>query len=93
MFVGPTKKKLGFFFAFFFLLDFIYFPATSPFFFFFDNKLIYIMGKDKRSGGKAPRHDPLHVELADTPDQGMRRKATRQKFVDRNQQDQVEEVN
>ena len=51
------------------------------------------MGKDKRSGGKAPRHDPLHAELADTPDQGMRRKTTRQKFVDRNQQDQVEEVN
>ncbi|KAI7850797.1 Bystin-domain-containing protein [Circinella umbellata] len=49
------------------------------------------MGKDKRPNGKAPRHDPLHVELADTPDQGIRRKTTRQKFVDRNQQDQVEE--
>ncbi|KAI9269273.1 Bystin-domain-containing protein [Phascolomyces articulosus] len=49
------------------------------------------MGKDKRSAGKAPRHDPLHVELADNPDQGMRRKATRQKFIDRNEQGEAEE--
>ncbi|KAI9496436.1 Bystin-domain-containing protein [Zychaea mexicana] len=49
------------------------------------------MGKDKRSSGRAQRHDPLHAELVDTPDQGIRRKAVRQKFVDRNGQEEVEE--
>ncbi|KAI9323258.1 Bystin-domain-containing protein [Dichotomocladium elegans] len=38
------------------------------------------------------RHDPLHVELADNPDQGRKRKVVRQKFVERNQkEEQVEE--
>ncbi|KAI8143904.1 Bystin-domain-containing protein [Fennellomyces sp. T-0311] len=48
------------------------------------------MGK-QRATARAPRHDPLHVELADTPDQGLRRKAVRQKFIDRNEREEVDE--
>ncbi|KAI9302731.1 Bystin-domain-containing protein [Cunninghamella echinulata] len=50
------------------------------------------MGKDiGKTKNRSQRHDPLHVELADHPERGMR-KAPRQKFVDRNnREDQVEE--
>lgn len=49
------------------------------------------MGKTT-SKRNVERHDPLHVELADNPDQGMRRKTVRQKFVERNQRDETVEV-
>lgn len=49
------------------------------------------MGKTS-SKRNVERHDPLHVELADNPDQGMRRKTVRQKFVERNQRDETVEV-
>ncbi|KAI8875517.1 Bystin-domain-containing protein [Backusella circina FSU 941] len=44
------------------------------------------MGKDtaKTKGARAPRHDPLHVQLADMPEQSTIKKAPRQKFVERN---------
>ncbi|KAI8388450.1 Bystin-domain-containing protein [Radiomyces spectabilis] len=44
------------------------------------------MGKDtnKSKGARPMRHDPLHAQLADNPDQRAVRKAPRQKFVDRN---------
>ncbi|ORX58149.1 Bystin-domain-containing protein [Hesseltinella vesiculosa] len=48
------------------------------------------MGKDSHSKARAPRHDPLHAQLADHPEQGMR-KAPRQKFVDRNNREEQEE--
>ncbi|KAJ8657449.1 hypothetical protein O0I10_006751 [Lichtheimia ornata] len=48
------------------------------------------MGKTT-SKRNVERHDPLHVELADNPDQGMRRKTVRQKFVERNQRDETVE--
>lgn len=44
------------------------------------------MGKDNiKRLSKPPRHDPLHVEMSERVDvSGIRRKAPRQKFVDRN---------
>ncbi|KAI8338427.1 Bystin-domain-containing protein [Chlamydoabsidia padenii] len=50
------------------------------------------MGKDStKTVKRTPRHDPLHAQLADNPEHGMR-KATRQKFIDRNnKEDEVEE--
>ncbi|KAL0077530.1 Bystin-domain-containing protein [Phycomyces blakesleeanus] len=52
------------------------------------------MGKDnvRVKGAHAPRHDPLHSQLADNPDQNRTRKAPRKKFIDRNnREDEVEE--
>jgi essential nuclear protein 1 len=50
------------------------------------------MGKDNtKTAKRAPRHDPLHAQLADNPEHGMR-KATRQKFVDRNNKEEKVEV-
>ncbi|KAI8092612.1 Bystin-domain-containing protein [Halteromyces radiatus] len=50
------------------------------------------MGKDSiKTNKRASRHDPLHAQLADNPEHGMR-KATRQKFIDRNnKEEEVEE--
>lgn len=44
------------------------------------------MGKEstKQKGARAQRHDPLHVQLADMPENNTLKKAPRQKFVDRN---------
>lgn len=45
------------------------------------------MGKESNKtakGARAPRHDPLHVQLADMPENNTMKKAPRQKFVDRN---------
>jgi len=44
------------------------------------------MGKEstKQKGNRAQRHDPLHVQLADMPENNTLKKAPRQKFVDRN---------
>jgi essential nuclear protein 1 len=45
------------------------------------------MGKESTKatkGARAPRHDPLHVQLADMPENNTMKKAPRQKFVDRN---------
>jgi essential nuclear protein 1 len=50
------------------------------------------MGKDStKTAKRAPRHDPLHAQLADNPEHGMR-KATRQKFIDRNNKEEKVEV-
>jgi essential nuclear protein 1 len=50
-----------------------------------------MMGKDSTKANKRnSRHDPLHTQLADNPEHGMR-KPTRQKFIDRNnKEDEVE---
>ncbi|KAI8332613.1 Bystin-domain-containing protein [Chlamydoabsidia padenii] len=50
------------------------------------------MGKDAaKTNKRASRHDPLHAQLADNPEHGMR-KPTRQKFIDRNnKEEEVEE--
>ncbi|KAK4511406.1 uncharacterized protein ATC70_012621 [Mucor velutinosus] len=44
------------------------------------------MGKEstKQKGSRAQRHDPLHVQLADMPENNTLKKAPRQKFIDRN---------
>ncbi|KAI8380174.1 Bystin-domain-containing protein [Blakeslea trispora] len=44
------------------------------------------MGKDTTKGkaARAQRHDPLHVQLADMPENTLMKKAPRQKFVERN---------
>ncbi|ORZ21091.1 Bystin-domain-containing protein [Absidia repens] len=49
------------------------------------------MGKDAtKTTKRASRHDPLHAQLADNPEHGMR-KATRQKFIDRNNMEDNDE--
>ncbi|ORZ15779.1 Bystin-domain-containing protein [Absidia repens] len=49
------------------------------------------MGKDATKTAKHTlRHDPLHAQLADNPEHGMR-KHTRQKFADRNNKEEVVE--
>ncbi|CEG67387.1 snoRNA-binding rRNA-processing protein [Rhizopus azygosporus] len=42
------------------------------------------MGKASVKAGRPQRHDPLHVQLADIPEQAFAKKAPRQKFIDRN---------
>lgn len=44
------------------------------------------MGKEstKQKGNRPQRHDPLHVQLAEMPENNTLKKAPRQKFVDRN---------
>lgn len=55
------------------------------------------MGKASVKAGRPQRHDPLHVQLADIPEQAFAKKAPRQKFIDRNSRseepDQVKESN
>ncbi|KAI8067031.1 Bystin-domain-containing protein [Gilbertella persicaria] len=48
------------------------------------------MGKDatKGKGARAQRHDPLHVQLADMPENTLMKKAPRQKFIDRNSKEE-----
>ncbi|KAI8062855.1 Bystin-domain-containing protein [Gongronella butleri] len=48
------------------------------------------MGKDLHNKSRASRHDPLHAQLDDHPEQGFR-KAPRQKFVDRNNREEQDE--
>ncbi|CAO3587758.1 unnamed protein product [Absidia cylindrospora] len=49
------------------------------------------MGKDAtKTTKRTSRHDPLHAQLADNPEHGMR-KTTRQKFIDRNSKEDVDE--
>lgn len=51
------------------------------------------MGKDStKAKGRAQRHDPLHVQLADMPESNSIQKAPRQKFVDRNNRAEDGEV-
>ncbi|EIE88492.1 hypothetical protein G6F46_007701 [Rhizopus delemar] len=42
------------------------------------------MGKSQVKANRPQRHDPLHVQLADLPEQAFTKKAPRQKFIDRN---------
>ncbi|KAI9475631.1 MAG: Bystin-domain-containing protein [Benjaminiella poitrasii] len=44
------------------------------------------MGKEssKSKAARPQRHDPLHVQLADIPENNLLKKAPRQKFIDRN---------
>lgn len=43
------------------------------------------MGKDStKTKGRSQRHDPLHVQLAEMPENNSMKKAPRQKFVERN---------